>query len=94
MTNELSQCETLRQVLEVENMIEDGCEVLLDKEQTLVRQGKPHVSAIFISHMVILGHSVPHRALPVMCIVAQVVKFHCSAVHKNFTLEIYSLATF
>ena len=36
----MSQYETLRQVLEVENSIEDGCEVLLDKEQTLIRQGE------------------------------------------------------
>lgn len=40
MSDEVSQTESLRQVLEVENMIEDGCEVLLDKEQTLIRQGE------------------------------------------------------
>ena len=43
MTDEVSQYETLRQVLEVENSIEDGCEVLLDKEQTLIRQGEGNV---------------------------------------------------
>ena len=42
MTDEVGQSDMLRQVLEVENMIEDGCEVLLDKEQTLIRQGKLH----------------------------------------------------
>ena len=40
--------ENIRQVLKVEHRIEGGCEVLLDKEQTLIREGwclSPYITA-------------------------------------------------
>ena len=39
MTDEVSFSESIRQVLSVERKIEGGCEVLLDKEQSLIRKG-------------------------------------------------------
>ena len=39
VTDEVCQSETIRQVLKVEHRIEGGCEVLLDKEQALIREG-------------------------------------------------------
>jgi hypothetical protein len=39
VTDEMSQFESIRQVLNIEAKIEGGCDVLLDKEQTLIRKG-------------------------------------------------------
>ena len=41
VTDEICQGESIRQVLKVESMMEGGCRELLDKEQTLIRQGRP-----------------------------------------------------
>jgi len=40
VTDEVSTCENIRQVLKIEHQIEGGCEVLLDREQTLIREGQ------------------------------------------------------
>lgn len=40
VTDETCQGESIRQVLKVESMIEGGCRELLDKEQTLIKQGE------------------------------------------------------
>lgn len=39
MTDEVSFSESIRQVLAVERKLEGGCEVLIDKEQSLIRKG-------------------------------------------------------
>ena len=40
MTDEVSVSESIRAVLKIERQIEGGCDVLLDKEQALVRKGR------------------------------------------------------
>lgn len=42
VSDEVCQSANIRQVLKVEHLIEGGCEVLLDREQTLVRRGALH----------------------------------------------------
>ena len=44
VTEEASLSESIRSVLKVENSIEGGCAELLDKEQTLIRQGSTYSS--------------------------------------------------
>ena len=48
--DEVCQSETIRRVLKVESMLEGGCRELLDKEQTLIKQG-PYVYAVTCSDM-------------------------------------------
>ena len=49
MTDEVSVSENIREVLKIERQIEGGCDVLLDKEQAIVRGGKANdVTVMFM----------------------------------------------
>ena len=43
MHDEVSETESIRKNLSIERMIVEGCEILLDVQQTFVRQGKSKV---------------------------------------------------
>lgn len=56
VTDEVSLSENIRQVLKVESKIEGGCEVLLDKEQALVKKGTINSSVIFETSLCLSFH--------------------------------------
>jgi len=41
MQDEVSETENIRKNLSIERMIVEGCDILLDVNQTFVRQGRP-----------------------------------------------------